>query len=48
MSKEELAARGANDSLQHVDFMIGTRGMNIDGVLEDGTVVPVFRDGNWA
>lgn len=48
MSKEELTARGANDSMQHLDFMIGTRGMNIDGVQADGTVVPVFRNGNWA
>ncbi len=48
MSKEELAAIGANDSMQHVDFMIGTRGMSIDGIQEDGTVVPVFRNGNWA
>ena len=48
MSKEDLAARGANDSMQHLDFMIGTRGMNIDGVQADGTVVPVFRNGNWA
>ena len=48
MSKEELIARGANDSMQHLDFMIGTRGMNIDGVQADGTVVPVFRNGNWA
>ena len=38
---------GANDSMQHVDFMIGTRGTDIDGILEDGSVVPVFRDGNW-
>ena len=44
----ELIARGANDSMQHLDFMIGTRGMNIDGVQADGTVVPVFRNGNWA
>jgi aminopeptidase len=48
MSKEELTARGANDSMQHLDFMIGTRGMNIDGVQADGTVVPEFRNGNWA
>lgn len=48
MSKEELIARGANDSMQHLDFMIGTRGMDIDGVQADGTVVPVFRNGNWA
>ena len=48
MSKEELIARGANDSMQHLDFMIGTRGMDIDGVQAAGTVVPVFRNGNWA
>ena len=47
MSKEELAAHGANDSMQHIDFMIGTQGTNVDGIQEDGTVVPVFRDGNW-
>ena len=47
MSKEELAAHGTNDSMQHIDFMIGTQGTNVDGIQEDGTVVPVFRDGNW-
>ena len=48
MSKEELAALGANHSIQHVDFMIGTADMNIDGILKDGTAVPVFRNGNFA
>ncbi len=48
MSEEELKAHGANDSLLHVDFMIGTREMSIDGIREDGTVVPVFRNGNFA
>ena len=47
MDKEELAARGANDSMVHEDFMIGTRDMNIDGIRKDGTVVPVFRKGNF-
>ena len=47
MSKEELAAHGANDSILHEDFMLGTAGMNIDGIQEDGTVVPVFREGNF-
>ena len=47
MSKEELAAHGANDSMQHIDFMIGTQGTDVDGIQEDGTVVPVFRNGNW-
>lgn len=48
MTKEELSERGLNDSAVHVDFMIGTDDLNIDGVRSDGTVVPVFRDGVWA
>ncbi|RXZ76744.1 aminopeptidase [Paenibacillaceae bacterium] len=48
MSKEELEAQGLNDSLAHVDFMIGSGEMDIDGILEDGTTEPVFRKGNWA
>ncbi|WP_438432612.1 aminopeptidase [Gorillibacterium sp. sgz500922] len=48
LSKEELAARGLNDSLTHVDFMIGSAEMDIDGELADGTREPVFRNGNWA
>ena len=48
MSSEELAERGLNESITHVDFMIGSADMDIDGVLEDGTVEPVFRNGNWA
>ena len=47
MSKEELAACGANDSMQHEDFMFGTEDMDIDGIKADGTVVPVFRKGNF-
>ena len=47
MSKEELASHGANDSMQHEDFMFGTEDMAIDGILEDGTKVPVFRNGNF-
>ena len=48
MTEEELAARGANSSNEHVDFMIGTRDLNIDGIKQDGSVVPVFRHGNFA
>ena len=47
MSKEELAVHGANDSMQHEDFMFGTEDMSVDGITEDGTVVPVFRNGNF-
>ena len=45
---EECRALGINDSMIHEDFMIGCDSMNIDAVCEDGTVVPVFRNGNWA
>ncbi|EMW5749962.1 aminopeptidase [Enterococcus faecalis] len=48
MSEEELAAAGLNRSQTHVDFMVGSDKMNIDGIKEDGTVVPVFRNGDWA
>lgn len=48
MSQEELLRHGANSSLTHVDFMIGSAELSIDGELADGTVEPVFRDGNWA
>jgi len=45
---EECHEMGINDSMIHVDFMIGTADMAIDAVCEDGSVVPVFRNGNWA
>ncbi|MGZ9583534.1 aminopeptidase [Paenibacillus marinisediminis] len=48
MSKEELDANGVNISMTHVDFMIGSGEMDIDGILEDGSSVPIFRNGNWA
>ncbi|WP_410769025.1 aminopeptidase [Fontibacillus sp. BL9] len=47
LSKEELLAKGANVSLTHVDFMIGSAELDIDGELLDGTIEPVFRNGNW-
>lgn len=47
LSKEELTARGGNVSLTHVDFMIGSAELDIDGELADGTIEPVFRNGNW-
>ena len=45
---EECRAMGINDSMIHEDFMIGCDSMNIDAICEDGKVVPVFRNGNWA
>ncbi|WP_243385901.1 aminopeptidase [Bacillus kexueae] len=48
MSEEELEANGLNQSITHVDFMIGSAEMDIDGILPDGTTTPIFRKGNWA
>ena len=47
MSNEEFAAVGGNDSLTHVDFMIGSEAMDIDGLLADGTTEPLMRAGEW-
>jgi len=47
-TEEELKARGMNDSLVHVDFMVGTADMSIIGTTEDGQEIAVFVDGNFA
>ncbi|MDH5160836.1 aminopeptidase [Heyndrickxia oleronia] len=48
LSEEERKAEGLNDSIVHEDFMIGSAKMNIDGILDDGTKIAIFRNGNWA
>ena len=48
VKKEDYEARGINDSLTHVDFMIGTADLSVIGVQHDGTEIPVFVDGNFA
>lgn len=48
MSQEELRRAGLNTSITHVDFMIGSPELDIDGIAADGSVEPIFRQGNWA
>jgi aminopeptidase len=48
MTREELAKKGLNSSITHVDFMIGSGEMDVDGELADGTREPIMRNGNWA
>ena len=48
MTLEQCRKLGVNDSMIHVDFMIGSEDMNIDAVCEDGRTVKIFRNGNWA
>ena len=44
----ELAAKGANDSLIHVDWMIGSAELDIDGITASGAAEPLMRAGEWA
>ncbi|MGN0479890.1 MAG: aminopeptidase [Hominenteromicrobium sp.] len=48
MTLDQAHEKGVNDSVIHVDFMIGDNTLNIDGITPDGETVPVFRSGNWA
>jgi aminopeptidase len=48
LTPEQIAAQGGNKSLIHIDWMIGSDKIDIDGVHADGRRVPVFRKGEWA
>lgn len=48
MNEAEFDAAGGNLSATHVDFMIGSGALDIDGVLADGSTEPVMRKGEWA
>ncbi|HEY4538292.1 MAG TPA: aminopeptidase, partial [Erysipelothrix sp.] len=47
MSEKELEQAGANDSINHVDFMFGTADMQIFGETYDGERIQIFKDGNF-
>lgn len=48
MTVEQLKEKGINDSKQHVDFMIGTKDLNIVGETIDGKSIPIFENGNFS
>ena len=48
MSEEDQKKAGLNQSMNHVDFMVGTRDLSIVGITRDGREIPVFVDGNFA
>ncbi|MBP5242117.1 MAG: aminopeptidase [Clostridia bacterium] len=48
MTQEECIKKGINDSMIHVDFMIGSKDLSIVGVTESGERVEIFKDGDWA
>ena len=48
MDEDSLSRAGLNDSLTHVDFMVGTEDMEISGIAPDGSETPLFIKGNFA
>ncbi len=48
LTPEELAGKGANESLIHVDWMIGSGQIDVDGITATGNAEPVMRKGEWA
>ena len=48
MSGEELKAKGINDSIIHVDFMVGCKELSITGYTREGKAVQIFKNGTWA
>lgn len=48
MTDAEFNQRGGNDSLIHVDFMVGSDEIDVDGMRPDGSLEPVMRSGEWA
>lgn len=48
MSEEEFMAAGGNNSQVHIDFMIGSEEMDVDGFRDDGSTEPIMRGGEWA
>lgn len=48
LSQDQIKAQGGNSSLIHIDWMIGSNKVDIDGIRADGSKVPVMRQGEWA
>jgi aminopeptidase len=48
LTPEQIKAQGGNSSLIHIDWMIGSGGIDIDGIHADGSRVAVMRKGEWA
>jgi aminopeptidase len=48
LTPEQIKAQGGNSSLIHIDWMIGSGQIDVDGINADGTREPVMRSGEWA
>ena len=47
LTKDEITSRGGNHSIIHIDWMIGSNEIDVDGVLGNGSIIPIFRNGEW-
>jgi aminopeptidase len=48
ITPEEIERRGGNKSFIHIDWMIGSDQIDVDGIGQDGSITPVMRKGEWA
>jgi aminopeptidase len=47
LTKEEITKRGGNSSMIHIDWMIGSDQIDVDGIDQSGNPIPIFRKGEW-
>ena len=47
LSPDEIKSRGGNTSIIHIDWMIGSKDVDVDGLDNNGNLTPVFRKGEW-
>ena len=47
LSKEEITKRGGNSSMIHIDWMIGSGKIDVSGKDQNGTIIPIFIQGEW-
>ncbi len=47
LTQEEISKRGGNSSMIHIDWMIGSDQIDVDGIDQNGNAIPVFRKGEW-
>ena len=48
LTKEEISSQGGNSSMIHIDWMIGSNQIDVDGTKQNGDIMPIFRKGKWA
>ena len=47
LSKKEITQRGGNSSMIHIDWMIGSGKIDVSGKNQNGSIIPIFKQGEW-